>query len=47
MTVSGLNIVPGPGANFRITGQDDTIYRLVKVTKQSGVHQQTKKLHSQ
>ena len=37
MTVSGLNIVPGPGANFRITGQDDTIYRLVKVTKQSGV----------
>ena len=36
MTVSGLNIVPGPGANFRITGQDDTIYRLVKVIKQSG-----------
>ena len=37
MKVTGLSIVPGPGANFRISGQDDTIYRLVKVTEQSGV----------
>ena len=36
MRISGISIVPGPGANVRFTG-NDTIYRLVKVTNQSGV----------
>ena len=35
MKISGLSLVPGPGANVRFTGSD-TIYRLVKVTAQSG-----------
>jgi hypothetical protein len=35
MRISGIDVVPGPGANVRFTG-DDTIYRLVKVTAQSG-----------
>jgi hypothetical protein len=36
MRISGISIIPGPGANVRFTG-NDTIYRLVKVTSQSGV----------
>ena len=36
MRISGISIVPGPGANVRFTG-NDTIYRLVKVTNQTGV----------
>ena len=36
MRISGLGLIPGPGANVRFTG-DDTIYRLVKVTQSSGV----------
>ena len=35
MRISGISLVPGPGANVRFTG-NDTIYRLVKVTAQSG-----------
>ena len=35
MKISGLSLVPGPGANVRFTGSN-TIYRLVKVTAQSG-----------
>ena len=36
MRISGLSLVPGPGANVRFTG-NDTIYRLVKVTQSTGV----------
>lgn len=36
MRISGISIIPGPGANVRFTG-NNTIYRLVKVTSQSGV----------
>jgi len=36
MRISGISLVPGPGANVRFTG-NDTIYRLVKVNAQSGV----------
>tara|TARA_Y200000002_G_scaffold363_1_gene344 strand:+ start:10271 stop:15844 length:5574 start_codon:yes stop_codon:yes gene_type:complete len=36
MKISGVTAIPGPGSNFRITGQDTTIYRVVKVTANSG-----------
>ena len=29
MKIEGASSVPGPGANFRIAGQDTTIYRVV------------------
>ena len=37
MKISGLNLIPGPGANVRFASQPDSIYRLVKVTASSGV----------
>jgi len=37
MKVSGVSLLPGPGSNFRISGQDDVIYKMVKVTGSSGV----------
>ena len=36
MKVSGVDAIPGPGANFRISGQDNVIYRVVKVIATSG-----------
>ena len=36
MKIEGASSIPGPGANFRIAGQDTTIYRVVKVTASSG-----------
>ena len=36
MVVSGINTIPGPGANVVFAG-NDTTYRLVKVTKTTGV----------
>ena len=36
MKISNVSSIPGPGANFRISGQDDVIYRVVKVTASSG-----------
>ena len=36
MKIEGASAIPGPGANFRIAGQDTTIYRVVKVTASSG-----------
>ena len=36
MIVTGIDVIPGPGANVRFA-DDDTIYRLVKVTKETGV----------
>jgi len=36
MKISGLSLIPGPGANVRFTGSD-VIYRLVKVTQSTGV----------
>tara|TARA_B000000609_G_scaffold148265_1_gene131808 strand:- start:360 stop:5939 length:5580 start_codon:yes stop_codon:yes gene_type:complete len=35
MVITGIDIVPGPGANVVFTG-DSTVYRLVKVTKTEG-----------
>ena len=36
MKVSGVSTIPGPGANFRIAGQDNVIYRVVKVLATTG-----------
>jgi hypothetical protein len=35
MVITGIDLVPGPGANVVFTG-DSTVYRLVKVTKTEG-----------